>query len=1142
MPAWPHTARSSGEPTVKNETPQLDFVADEQLAGFRLQRLEVLNWGTFHERVWVLRADGRNALLTGDIGSGKSTLVDAVTTLLVPAQRVAYNKAAGADARERTLRSYVLGHYKSERNEQGSSGRPVALRDHNSYSVILGVFHNAGYDQTVTLAQVFWFKDPHGQPARFFAVADKALSIAGDFAEFGSDIAKLRKRLRSGGVEVEDSFPPYGALFRRRFGIATEQALELFHQTVSMKSVGNLTDFVRGHMLEPFDVVPRMQALISHFDDLHRAHEAVLKAKRQVELLTPLVADCGRHDELVAQTESLRACREALKPYFAGLKAELLDRRIEHLVEELARHVDQIERIEARKAEQQMQERELRRAIADNGGDRIEGLAIEIERKEQERQRRLDKSQRYDTLRQALGLLSMHSADDFLAQRQLCAQLREAAAEREADVQNELNEAGVAFAQGRQEHEVLAGEIESMKARRNNIDAQQVAMRAALCAVLHLREADMPFAGELIQVREDERDWEGAAERLLHGFGLSLLVPDEHYARVSDWVDATHLKGRLVYFRVRPTRKDSRGDLPALHPDSLVRKLAIKPDTPFYAWLERELAHRFDLACCANQEQFRRETRAITRAGQVKASGERHEKDDRHRLDDRSRYVLGWSNAAKIAALQAKARALEVRLGDIGGRVVALQKEQQAARDRLQALSKLEEYRDFSELDWQALASEIAKLQDEKRALEAASDMLKALADRLAAALAALADTALALDERKDQRSKATQKHADALVLLKDARAVLDAPSVAEHAARFSLVESLRAEALGEHSLSVESCDNREQDMRKWLQDRIDAEDKKLVRLREKIVKAMAEYKEAYRLDTQEVDASVDAGFEYRLMLDHLNADDLPRFEARFKELLNENTIREVANFQSQLNRERETIKERIARINESLTQIDYNAGRYVVLEAQLATDADVRDFQAELRSCTEGALTGSEDAQYSEAKFLQVKHIIERFRGRDGSVEHDRRWSAKVTDVRNWFVFAASERWREDGSEHEHYSDSGGKSGGQKEKLAYTILAASLAYQFGLEWGAVRSSRSFRFVVIDEAFGRGSDESAQYGLRLFQQLKLQLLIVTPLQKIHIIEPFVASVGFVHNADGSTSRLRNLSIEEYRAERDARRA
>jgi uncharacterized protein YPO0396 len=43
--------------------------------------------------------------------------------------------------------------------------------------------------------------------------------------------------------------------------------------------------------------------------------------------------------------------------------------------------------------------------------------------------------------------------------------------------------------------------------------------------------------------------------------------------------------------------------------------------------------------------------------------------------------------------------------------------------------------------------------------------------------------------------------------------------------------------------------------------------------------------------------------------------------------------------------------------------------------------------------------------------------------------------------------------------------------------------------------------SRSFRFVAIDEAFGRGSDESAQYGLRPFAQLNVKLLIVTPLRR-----------------------------------------
>jgi len=1123
---------------MKPETMALDFAADEQLAGFRLQRLEVFNWGTFDGRVWALRAEGRNALLTGDIGSGKSTLVDAVTTLLVPAHRVAYNKAAGADNRERTLRSYVLGHYKAERNEQGGSGRPVALRGPNSYSVILAVFHNAGYDQTVTLAQVFWLKDPNGQPNRLYAVAERALGIATDFAEFGSDIAKLRKRLRGAGVAVEDSFPPYGALFRRHFGIRNDQALELFHQTVSLKSVGNLTDFVRSHMLEPFDVAPRLQALINHFDDLHRAHEAVLKAKRQLDLLAPLVADGQRHAELQTLIETQRGARDALHSFFAGLKAELLARRLQLLDEERARHGSHIERLSGQQATQQAQSRELRRAIADQGGDRIERLALDIARQEDERQRRVDKAARYDALRQALGLLAMQSADDFMAQRQLCVPLREAAAEREAALQNELNETGVAFAQGRLEHAALAAELSSLKARRSNIDAQQVAMRSALCAALDLPEADMPYAAELIQVREDERDWEGAAERLLRSFGLSLLVPDAHYARVSEWVDRTQLKGRLVYFRVRAGGKGGRSDTPRLHPDSLARKLELKSDSPFYGWLERELAVRFDIACCASAEQFRRETRAVTRAGQSKTPGERHEKDDRHRLDDRSRYVLGWSNQAKIATLEAKAGALALRLGEVGKRIADLQKEQDAARQRLKALNKLEEYREHAELDWQASARAIAILQAEKRELETASDMLQALARQLLALDASLTETAGKLKEREAELARCLLKAEQANALLESTRLVLAAPEMPARRQHHVFIENHRAEALGEQALSVESCDPREQDMRNWLQTRIDADDRKLARLGEKIVRAMAEYKEAYKLETQDVDASVAAVFEYRAMLTQLNADDLPRFEARFKELLNENTIREVANFQSQLNRERETIKERITRINESLTQIDYNPGRFIALEAQPAPDVDIRDFQSELRACTEGTLTGSDDAQYSEAKFLQVKRIIERFRGREGSAEADRRWAAKVTDVRHWFVFAASERWREDGSEHEHYSDSGGKSGGQKEKLAYTILAASLAYQFGLEWGAVRS-RSFRFVVIDEAFGRGSDESAEYGLRLFQQLNLQLLIVTPLQKIHIIEPFVASVGYVHNEDGSASKLRNLSIDEYRAQRDA---
>jgi uncharacterized protein YPO0396 len=391
-------------------------------------------------------------------------------------------------------------------------------------------------------------------------------------------------------------------------------------------------------------------------------------------------------------------------------------------------------------------------------------------------------------------------------------------------------------------------------------------------------------------------------------------------------------------------------------------------------------------------------------------------------------------------------------------------------------------------------------------------------------------------DAARDKRSAVATKQEAAQTLRDQASATWAAAPLLD--AQIERLDAWRSQALGEHQLTVESCDNREQDMRQWLQQRIDAEDKRLARLTERIVNAMRGFKEEFKAETVEMDVSLAALPEYERMLAGLKGDDLPRFEARFKEMLNVNTINEIANFNAQLARERETIKERIDFINKSLQAIDYNPGRFILLVAQPNPDAEIRKFQQDLRACTEGALTGTTDEQYSETKFLQVKAIIDRFRGREGLSDADRRWTSKVTDVRNWFLFSASERWRADGTEHEHYSDSGGKSGGQKEKLAYTVLAASLAYQFGLEWGAVRS-RSFRFVVIDEAFGRGSDESAQYGLRLFQQLNLQLLIVTPLQKIHIIEPFVASVGFVHNEGGRDSRLRCLSIEEYRAQKVA---
>lgn len=1118
--------------------PTLDFVSDKEKAGFRLNRLEVFNWGTFHKKVWSLEAGGENILLTGDIGSGKSTLVDAVTTLLVPSQKIVFNKAAGAESRERTLRTYVLGYYKSERGEAGLSAKPVALRDHNNYSVILARFHNASLAQSVSLAQLFWMKDADSQPARLLVVADGALSIQEHFSGFGKDLGELRKRLRKlPGVETFDSFSAYSASFRRRFGIDNEQALELFNQTVSMKSVGNLTDFVRQHMLEAFPVEPRIEALIGHFDDLRRAHEAVLKAKVQIGRLSPLVEDCDRHRELSTGVLGLRACRESLRPWMAGIKGDLLARRLEILDGESQKLTARLDALTARRDSLGRERDDIKQSIAENGGDRLERLKAEIASRQTLKEDRKKKADRYAALAEAASLPAVEDIDGFLANRSAAVSEGHASEAREAEIQNEVGEIGFDLKGYREEHAAVSKELVSLRSRRSNLPARMLAMRADLCESLGCEDEDIPYIGELVKVREGEEAWEGAIERLLHGFGQSLLVPESRYSEVTQWVESTDLKNRLVYFRVRESAA-SPGRRRSPDIGTLAEKLAIKPDSEFYEWLDVEIARRYDHACCETLEEFRRAPKAITRAGQIKTTGERHEKDDRSALGDRSKYVLGWTNEAKIATLEGRVRNLEKSMAALADRNTALYAELKALKTRLEKIQQIKVFEDFQDLDWKPLALEIARLEESRRALEAESDILRTLQGQLTAVEEGLKAAQGDWEKVRDGLTETRLKRDIAAEAAQDCRSVLEALPEASRSRDFPILDAMRKVDLAEAVFTVESCDNREKDIREWLQRRIDAESRKISDLSERIIAAMESFRRDFPLETREVDARIESSGEFAAMLQALRSDDLPRFESDFKRLLNENTIREVANFQSQLHRERQEIKERIDLINRSLREIDYNPGRYILLEAEANPDVEIRTFQQDLRACTEGALTGSEGEAYSDTKFHQVRQIIERFRGRDGTAELDQRWRERVTDVRSWFVFSASERWREDDREQEHYADSGGKSGGQKEKLAYTILAASLAYQFGLDAGESRA-RSFRFVVIDEAFGRGSDESARFGLDLFKRLGLQLLIVTPLQKIHIIEPFVAGVGFVHNQEGKISLLRNLTMEEYRAEKEA---
>ena len=89
------------------------FTSEPTKAGYRLKYMEIFNWGTFDGEIYRISPEGNNSLLTGGNGSGKTTYVDALLTLLVPIKKYRfYNRSSGTDKKsERTEESYVMGAY-----------------------------------------------------------------------------------------------------------------------------------------------------------------------------------------------------------------------------------------------------------------------------------------------------------------------------------------------------------------------------------------------------------------------------------------------------------------------------------------------------------------------------------------------------------------------------------------------------------------------------------------------------------------------------------------------------------------------------------------------------------------------------------------------------------------------------------------------------------------------------------------------------------------------------------------------------------------------------------------------------------------------------------------------------------------------
>jgi len=1112
---------------------ELEFNLDNTKIGFRLHSVELFNWGTFHNKIWKIEPNGSNSLLTGDVGSGKSTLVDALTCLIVPHQKINFNKAAGAERNERNLLTYIKGEYKNTKSEEADSReKAVSLRYNGSsdstFSVVIANFNNEGYHESISLAQVFWIEND--KPQKLLIIREKLpLSIKENFSKI-EDARELRKRMKDlSNTEVfDDNFSKYSQRFRQLFGMQTDKAIDLFYQTVSMKSVSSLTLFVREQMLERTEIKAQIEDLKKRFDDLNKAFAAVKDARKQRDTLEPLVEFCENFRKFEERIQDIDNILQSVPSYFASKKISLLETEITDCERKLLQITGQLKTIEEILNSKRDSQSQIKQDIRNNGGARLEQIASEIKIKEELRESKRAKHKAYSELTSFSELENGNTGKTFFRNLKNAEDKIETLKLRQEEILGEHGKIGAKKVSIEESIDAESKELDSLKQRENQIPLAFLNVREQMAEVLEINETEIPFAGELLKVNEREKDWEGALERLLKGFGVSMLVPDRHYKQICEYINELRLTDKnkrgvkLDYIPIPHNFKANYSK--EIDDDSVVNKIDIKPDSPFEEWLQSELEQHHNLKCVSLEEFQRQPKDVITKEGQFKR-GKKHTKDDRRELWDRKNFVLGWTNQEKVRAIEKHLNKLRIEFSEIEGKLKTLSDENKTNSILQGKLNQITSYRDWFELNWKDEVEAIILLEKERDELQKSNnklqtfqklldDVQKEIKEQEALQAKALEGKGK-LDGKIETSSAEIEKCKGIANTLLQTEVEIFYPKIDEELKDIILT----AKNIDDSKTELLSAKNNE---RKNVNGRQNS-------VRDKIIQKMKEYKDQFPSDSLELSDEIEARKNYLDKLDKIIKEGLPKHEATLKTMLNKNTIDDIVAFDNKLDIHEKEIRNKIKNINEHLREIEFNKGTYIELIADRNRDQDIKVFKEDLKACYSNILDTTD--AYNESRFLDVEKILNKFRSNENK---DIDWTNKVTDVRNWFDFNASEKYLADSTEKEFYSGSSGKSGGQKEKLAYTIIASALAYQFGLKIGEPKS-KSFRFAVIDEAFGKGSDSSAEYGLELFKKLNLQLLIVTPLQKIHVIENYISSVHFVSNIEGNNSELRNMTVEEYKA-------
>lgn len=1122
------------------------FSTSSDKAGFRLQYMEVFNWGTFNEKVFRVNPQGNNSLLTGANASGKSTYIDALLTLIVPAKKDRfYNQSSGVEKKgDRTEETYVLGHYGNIQEEGKSSTSTQKLRDTNTYSVILAFFSNTDQKQ-ITLFQVRWFSN--NELRRQFGIAHVPLEIEKDFLDF--DAKGLWKRrldkiynanTTKKRIEFIDGPTAYAERISNLFGMRSVKALSLFNQVVGVKVLEDLDEFIRTNMLEEQDAETEFIQLKESFLTLMDAKNNIEKAKEQIKQLIPINDIANKLNKIEKDLQQLEHSKEMSVYWFANKGIELGESELEKCKEELERLNDELTELRRKEDLLKQDERTISIAIEkDEVGSKIKDLEKEIRQLERLRDSRKSKLDDYNKIAQSIDLNNNPSEETFNANREKAKHLKQSA-QQNIDVENEnLRALKNKDDELTESTEDLVNTIQTLQRNKNNIAIREAQIRDEIITHIGASREEIPFIGELIKVKEDELAWEASVEKVLHNFALRLIVPPKYYSQVNQYVNSHNLRGRIRYdkYEERDYLKNFRQK--DINKRSLVHKIDIKPKTVYYEWIDDYLEAQFDFVCVDNLSEFERYSEmAITQNGLIKFKRGKHEKDDRPHISKKENYVLGWDNKEKIVGLRMVLTNLQNQQTE----------NRKAIANKNSEIKKLGTYRDechnlfskyekYDDIDWQSYANEIQENTEKKEALEKTNNRVKQLQEQLTKVKADLKQLSeVDIFNKEQDIFKKNKNIEDVEQEINENKKIIQITGVIDD----TEFEKNNPEILNVNFLSIKTTQTNFQ--KELLQRKAELDNQKRknendVRIKINDFKQPTEnittkFKD-WRSDVSSLPDSIHLDFisEYQWFLDRLEKDNLPKFEKKFNDYLQETITNKVGDFRMFFENWSDSIKENIKHLNDSLKGIDFksNPNTYIQLVAPNKINDEVKEFRNLLNAAipnireVDASIDGRKNHFYNHIEPLISKLDKEE-------------WRKKIMDVRSWFSYKAEEFYKENNQKFKTYEAMGQLSGGEKAQLTYTILGSAIAYQFGLTKEGLQSN-SFRFIAIDEAFKAQDEDKARYLITLCKQLHLQLLVVTPSDNIHIVENDISFVHFVERKEERHSWLYDMPIEQFKEEK-----